>query len=319
MPTLNLYLDDRRLKKNGCAPLKVVIRNRSTSALMPLDIDIPPACWDGSKCVSSKNKAIDALLSHPPRVMCAQIESRMSQIRLIVDDICGWKSNITALALRDKVLMALQGRVEYGDTTSEVLLMDCWDEYINQFTAPNSQDTYRNVQAYLRRNFPKIDSLEMSDIDEDWVDKWMQVMRKGNPRVSQKPLQANTVANYFTFFKAVWHYAQRHKYIPREHEPFFGIRASKVATRSRALLVEDMRKIWTYDVRSISTHRKTVQNARIGRDIFCLSFCLCGLNMADLYNIKTSDIRNGRLETDRQKTGVHINIRIEPEAQEIID
>lgn len=59
------------------------------------------------------------------------------------------------------------------------------------------------------------------------------------------------------------------------------------------------------------------------RDVFLLSFYLIGMNFADLYELLA--IKDGRLEYERKKTRgrrqdrAFISIRIEPEAQELIE
>jgi integrase len=42
--------------------------------------------------------------------------------------------------------------------------------------------------------------------------------------------------------------------------------------------------------------------AELARDLYTLSFYLCGINAVDLYNIEPSNIRNGRVEYNRTKT-----------------
>jgi integrase len=46
---------------------------------------------------------------------------------------------------------------------------------------------------------------------------------------------------------------------------------------------------------------------------------LRGINGADLFSAKKSDVINGRLEYIRKKTGVFYSVKIEPEAQAIIN
>ena len=48
-------------------------------------------------------------------------------------------------------------------------------------------------------------------------------------------------------------------------------------------------------------------------------FYLIGINAADLFQAKKKDVVNGRLEYKRAKTGRLYSIKIEPEAQAIID
>lgn len=55
------------------------------------------------------------------------------------------------------------------------------------------------------------------------------------------------------------------------------------------------------------------------KDAFMLSFYLIGINMADLLALPKDCIVNGRLQYKRAKTGKNYSIKIEPEAQAIID
>lgn len=54
------------------------------------------------------------------------------------------------------------------------------------------------------------------------------------------------------------------------------------------------------------------------RDLFMLSFYLCGINTADLLTLKDENLQNGRIRYRRKKTGKLYNIPVPPEAMEII-
>lgn len=55
------------------------------------------------------------------------------------------------------------------------------------------------------------------------------------------------------------------------------------------------------------------------RDMFMLIFYLIGINIVDLSRLTRDSIVNGRIEYRRAKTGKLYSIKIEPEAQEILD
>lgn len=316
MATTALYLDDRVLRKDGCAPLKVVMRNRSTVAHLPLGIAIPPQCWKDGKVVLSKNKAVDALLPAKPLALNTELKTLFAKINLHVTQICGLKSNISAALLRDKVKYALEGGGCDKDTR-DITLMECWDEFANAHEKKPTRDAMLIPKSYILKGIKKASSLRLADIDEDWAASVLETLKNGNERV--QPLAQNTACHYFNILKAVWHYAQKRKYVPRSENPFFDLHIPKVATRSRALEVEDIRKIWFYDPKQEGDKGVNARTKVVARDMFRLIVCFCGINLADLYELKVSDISNGRLEVDRKKTGVHINIKVEPEAKEIID
>lgn len=79
-------------------------------------------------------------------------------------------------------------------------------------------------------------------------------------------------------------------------------------TKKRSLTVEELRKL--HDA------KLTPLRAR-HRDIFFLIFYLMGINLIDLSRIVK--IENGRITYRRAKTGTLYNIKVEPEALEIIE
>ncbi len=302
MAKATLYLDTRTLKKDGTAPLKVILRNRGTMAYLSLGISLPPECWDGEKVILSKTKSKDDMLSAKPKTLNLSIRNQIAQIELLIHEICGLKSNMPAPVLRDKILTRL-----YGPENEAKSFIACYDEYLASLQKESSRTTLRCAKAFILKWAKRVDTLKLEDITEEWVEKFVNAMRTGTAHT--RPLAPNTVWAYYNTVKIVFHYAQKKGLVAKSLDPFENITVSKVATKSRALLVEEARELWNY-----APDKKN----DLGRDMFRLIFCLCGLNIADLHDLKDTDIRNGRLETDRQKTGVHINIRIEPEAAEII-
>ena len=88
-------------------------------------------------------------------------------------------------------------------------------------------------------------------------------------------------------------------------------------TAKRALTVEQINKI--KDFKCIPGSR-----AELARDIFMLSFYLCGMNAKDIYELKGSSIVKSRINYHRSKTrtrrkdGAFISIKIIPEASLIL-
>lgn len=85
----------------------------------------------------------------------------------------------------------------------------------------------------------------------------------------------------------------------------------------------------------VSRHRKAdgtylvsvrmTHGRKLVRDVFVLSFCLCGMNTADIYRIRKGDIHDGVLTYKRAKTDsrrsdkAEMRVRIEPEAKAVFD
>ena len=130
-------------------------------------------------------------------------------------------------------------------------------------------------------------------------------------RVS-RALKHNTVSSYMGILSGVWNWARKNGYISYEVlSPFAEQRRPYQPTASRALTIEEVRKLW-------SCEPKNIYQA-VALDMFKLSFMLCGLNPADMFLLTDAETKGHRINTQRQKTGVSINILIMPEAQEIFD
>ena len=91
--------------------------------------------------------------------------------------------------------------------------------------------------------------------------------------------------------------------------PFHSIKLKKEETRKRCLSLEQMREL-----RDAKLHGKQA----LYRDFFMLGFYLIGINVSDLLTLKKEDFRNGRISYYRNKTGRLYDIKVEPEAMEII-
>lgn len=88
-------------------------------------------------------------------------------------------------------------------------------------------------------------------------------------------------------------------------------------TRKRNLTVEQIKAIRDCDVPVNS-------RAELAKDLFMLSFYLCGMNAVDLYHLKSANITKGRVEYNRSKTirrsdKAFISIKLIKEAKPLLD
>lgn len=101
------------------------------------------------------------------------------------------------------------------------------------------------------------------------------------------------------------------------NNPFVKYKLPKVnEIKKKALSAEDIRNIKEFDV------PVNMKGTLIARDVFIMSFLLCGMNTVDMYYLKPAI--NGRFEYERRKTAgrrddkAFISIRIEPELEPYI-
>lgn len=101
------------------------------------------------------------------------------------------------------------------------------------------------------------------------------------------------------------------------NNPFVKYKLPKVnEIKKKALSAEDIRNIKEFDV------PVNMKGTLIARDVFIMSFLLCGMNTVDMYYLKPAI--NGRFEYERRKTAsrrndkAFISIGIEPELEPYI-
>jgi len=92
--------------------------------------------------------------------------------------------------------------------------------------------------------------------------------------------------------------------------PFRRFSIKKEETVKRALTVEQLRMLRDYPVEPFQEKY---------RDIFMLMFYLIGINLVDLFSLTYKNIIAGRIVYHRAKTNKLYSIKIEPEAQVILD
>ena len=162
---------------------------------------------------------------------------------------------------------------------------------------PNTRRSYertcRCVEAYDGK-------CSFNTITKDWIDGFIR-------HELDKGRKSNGIYNDVTHIKAVFKKAIDDG--KTQNFPFHYIRLKKEETRKRCLSLEQMREL-----RDAKLHGKQA----LYRDFFMLGFYLIGINVSDLLTLKKEDFRNGRISYYRNKTGRLYDIKVEPEAMEII-
>jgi hypothetical protein len=103
-----------------------------------------------------------------------------------------------------------------------------------------------------------------------------------------------------------------------KHYPFKRYKiGSAPLTKKRNITIEQVKAI-----RDCETPKES--RAELARDLFMLSFYLCGMNAVDFYNLRKKEIKNDRIEYNRAKTkgrrrdNAFISIKLIDEAKPIL-
>ena len=137
-------------------------------------------------------------------------------------------------------------------------------------------------------------------MDKSWLENFEAWMAK--------TMKVNACAIHLRNIRSVFNCAIDEEYTTLYPSRRFSIK--KEETRKRSLTAEQLRLLRDYPCEEYRIRH---------RDMFMLMFCLIGVNAADLFNAKRSASVNGRFEYKRAKTGKLYSIKVEPEAQDIIE
>lgn len=149
--------------------------------------------------------------------------------------------------------------------------------------------------------------IPFSDIDAVWLrryENWLRTSSCGDTTISQ----------LFRTLRSVFNKAVELQLVKRDYYPFDAYKVSKFDTRTkkRAIAKEDVRKVIALDL------SQGYPSERLARDIFVFSYFGAGINFADIALLKYGNVRDGRVQYVRKKTGKPINFLLTEEMRNII-
>lgn len=170
-------------------------------------------------------------------------------------------------------------------------------EFINLKKRPGTKRVYTETLRKLEKYDP---DCTLESVDRKWLinfDNWLAETMKINARgIHMRNMRA--VFNYCLDEELTTNY------------PFRRFSIKKEETAKRALTVEQLRMLRDYPVEPFQEKY---------RDIFMLMFYLIGINCVDLFSLTVDNVSGDRLIYHRAKTNKLYSVKIEPEAQAIID
>jgi len=178
------------------------------------------------------------------------------------------------------------------------LVSDVFHEYMSKPMKDGTKEVYKAALSKVIAFAGELAKIE--NINTKWLYSFEQFLA-----TTQGP---NGRAIYFRCVRAVCNYAFKTNILPVY--PFNSFKFKTEPTRKRSVSVELFRAFLEYPT-DISKNKY--------RDYFLLSFLLIGINIKDLLLARPSQLVNGRLEYTRNKTHKNYSIKIEPEAQALLD
>ena len=209
----------------------------------------------------------------------------------------------------DDVMDYLNGEREKQQTIDFVKFSREWIASTSIKGAPNYTTA---VNALVR--FVGKEELDINLVTQDFLERFKSFLNKEREARTKKLLQQGkrvpsnrSLSLYLVSIKKLFNEAKK-KYNRKEknliliaHSPFddFSIPRQE-ATRKRAISSDIIKKVWKLPYKEMKKGYKSTCRYNLAKDCFILSFCLMGMNSADLYF--ATDLKNGTITYNRTKT-----------------
>ena len=185
-------------------------------------------------------------------------------------------------------------------------------EWISTATIKGAPNYTSALNALIR--FIGSESLDINQITQEFVEQFLEFIKKErDARIrhlieQEKRVPSNrTISLYLISIKKLFNEAKKiynRKYknlILIPNSPFDDFKMPRQeATRKRAISSDIIYKVWKLPYKEMKKGYKSTCRYNLAKDCFILSFCLMGMNSADLYN--ATDLKNGTITYNRMKT-----------------
>ena len=287
MIKVSIKLDKRRKLNNGKFPLKYKIARKSCALYISTGLALDEKEWD------AKNEKVKLLTAR--NAINLKLGKRMVEINSAIQEL---QEKGKLRFLSNKKLLSLLTKEENDAEVKEHLFKT---QLENLVRTKNNNGTLRIYESAVKTiaEFCDYESLMLEDIDVDWIDSFvLHLKNKGN--------KENTVATRLRCIRTVISYARKRG--KTKEDAFLNYSIKTEETVKRSLNVEQLRILHDANLSKIRSRH---------RDVFFLIFFLMGINLIDLSQLR--EISDGRIFYKRAKTGTAYSIKVEPEAQAIID
>lgn len=298
MAAINVFLDSRRPVAGGLYPIKFSIYHNGKQRNIPTGIAIALNQWKDGKIVS-----------HPQRVVWNNlIMRRLTEFNDALVKVSARRvvRLLSCEELKNELIKELDPLSASAINTAPEFL-PALTEFANMANTKRTHDIYqetgRSISRYLSET-GAAQPLTFPQITRKWLteyDRWLQ--DHGN--------KTNARGIHMRNIRAVFNFAIKEDLVSLEIYPFKKFQIKTEATAKRSLTVDAIRRLFAYE----SSNRYD----RLALDVFKLTFYLIGINIKDLYELKAADYVNGRISYVRSKTGRLYDIKVLPQAADIID
>lgn len=274
------YVDETKRNKNGMIPVKILFKEDNKRFAVATGLTVVKK-FTGVALPSTEKYA------------------RMKTARLlrILDDVEKCVMTMPQDTDWDTKKAALRKVITGEETKKERLTLA---DYVAKYAETKTNEGTRGLYQLTERKLREFDGKATFDtVNTAWLDRWVAANAK---------MSVNGFSIHLRNLRSVFNWAIDNEWTDKYPFRRYKIRSERVAIRN--ISVEELRTIRDWPVEDWQ---------EIYRDLFMLTFYLCGINPVDLLHLTKSDMKNGRIRYKRRKTGHLFDIPVPMPAKEIID
>ncbi len=298
--SINLELDQRYQKKDGTYPIKLLLVVNRDPIRIPTGYSVEAKYWQ------SRNQSIKSSCKAFPNVtrvntLLQRKKAEATDILLCLED----EGQLHRLSLKE-----IKGQIQ-GKKTAVFILDFCQQiiDELEQAGKVGNARVYRMLWLSLRRYAGERD-FPLLHVTYTWLKKyeaWYLSLAKSNGKSNT----VNGLSVQMRTLRALYNRAIKRGLLSADTYPFKQYTIKREATRKRAITPEDIARL-----RAVEPKSSRQQEAKT---YFLMSFYLMGASFIDLAFLKVEDIRQGRVEYKRKKTGRLHSIKVPPPLQIILN
>lgn len=295
MANLYYFLDMRRPGKDGRGTLKIALQHKHIVAYKSLDVHLLPSEWDAPK----------TQITGRPDKKFLNVEIRTAFTRMATGlERVMRRRDFETLSSKDILDMIARGADTVDEPSDLDYVIPVYNEYITLCKKTSTAKLFKcSLKNLIEFCAGEIDTLTFRQINVAWLRKYQNWL-------SARGMEVNGANVYLRNLRTIFNYALQNEFTKARY-PFKDIDMSTT---------EPDKRVIEYD-KFLEWASKPMPDYRdFYRDLFMLSFYLCGIRPVDLLHVKKDQVREGRLVYRPEKLNgrTELSIKIEPEAWEII-
>ena len=288
--TINVVCRKDAINRNHLAPLALVFTHDRRRKFVGLGISVALEHWDFEKQQPTTDCPDGAEIQFQITSKIREYEKKIKKLEVLEIPVTfdnlfeqnGKRINCTVGDFFKQVIERLEKVEKYGSASKHKVTL----ALMSQFRSVNM-------------HFEELDLTYLREFE-------IFLRQRGNVN--------NSLATKFSVLKAVYNKAVSEGVFVPKSNPFqqFKVGSLWTNTRKRAITKEDVRKVIALDL------SQGYPSEQLARDIFVFSYFGAGINFADIALLKYGNVRDGRVQYVRKKTGKPINFLLTEEMRNII-